>query len=359
MGNPLIRKKSPKPRARNDDKSKGILDDFAIRKHIAAKEADITDIRGTTFRATGSIWADSSIRTNTIQTQSNAVDLSLNTLTTGDFTFNNSVNGNVATIDDSGNASFDGTLSIGGHLINFLDLADTPANYTAAGSKFVKVNAAATGLEFVAAVIPTKGYMTFVPTSGSNTVATQNDKLTWLSTNATLTITGTEGGFEADTFDVEIDLTNANTWSGKQTFDDINVGGELEGSRTLIGAGTSSNVLNTGALRYMFHNGMLMDATFGIPMPRAGSIVGLSTTMDIISYVGTGIMAYAVQKNGTTVFNGTITITGNGIITHEVTQDRGTNTFVAGDMLQLVAALQTGNYASDRTIMEVEVQFDT
>ena len=196
--------------------NKKYVDDNIVSYNQSLNTTD--DVEFVDIRATGTAWADLSLRTNTIKTQSNAVDLSLNTLTTGDFTFNNSVNGNVATIDDSGNASFDGTLSIGGHLINFLDLADTPANYTAAGSKFVKVNAAATGIEFVAPAISTKGYMTFVPTAGSNTVATQNDKLTWLSTNGSIKITGTEGGFEADTMDVEFDLTNDNAWSGAQTF---------------------------------------------------------------------------------------------------------------------------------------------
>jgi hypothetical protein len=126
--------------------NKKYVDDSIVSYDQSLNTTD--DVDFASVRTTGSVWSDQTLRTNTIQTQSNGTNLSLNTLTTGDFTFNNSVSGNIATIDDSGNASFDGTLSIGGHLINFLDLADTPDSLSGQGNKMLIVNAGSTAIAF-------------------------------------------------------------------------------------------------------------------------------------------------------------------------------------------------------------------
>jgi hypothetical protein len=60
--------------------------------------------------------------------------------------------GQVLSVDDSGNLEW---VTITATTTNFLTLPDTPSSFTGAGGNFVKVNTAATGIEFVAAAIGT------------------------------------------------------------------------------------------------------------------------------------------------------------------------------------------------------------
>ena len=141
-----------------------------------------------------------------------------------------------------------------------------------------------------------------------------------------------------------------------QIDEDFDVQGESKGSRVLITAGNSVNY--TGLEKYMKVGSCLINGDKGIPMVRAGSIVGMSVMVDVSSFTGAGTFTYKCYKNGVRVYEGSYTISSTGITTHEITQSRGTTTFVAGDKIKLSGSGWVGYTISD-TIITLELQFDT
>jgi len=138
--------------------------------------------------------------------------------------------------------------------------------------------------------------------------------------------------------------------------DDLEVQGESKGSRVLITAGNAVNY--TGLEKNMKVGSCLLQGDKGIPMPRAGSIVGMSVMADCSNFTSSGTFTYRCYKNGSVVFSGSYTISSTGVTTHEVTQARGIDTFVAGDIIKLSGQGHLG-YRINNTIMTLEIQFDT
>jgi len=103
-----------------------------------------------------------------------------------------------------------GTVSGGGGgaaATTFLALTDTPANYTAAGSRFVKVNSGATGLEFVAGIqssdVSAISINSLSDVDTATTVPSVGQVLKWNGTNWVPAADATSGGggTNADTLD--------------------------------------------------------------------------------------------------------------------------------------------------------------
>ena len=91
---------------------------------------------------------------------------------------------------------------------------------TAAGT-YNLTNNASGNINYSLSPVSTYSYKTWTDnqsTPNSCTAAGQVDEINFISTDGSITMEATEVGFESDTFDVEIDFTNANTWTGEQTF---------------------------------------------------------------------------------------------------------------------------------------------
>tara|TARA_R110002051_G_scaffold87942_3_gene155060 strand:- start:5424 stop:6125 length:702 start_codon:yes stop_codon:yes gene_type:complete len=147
---------------------------------------------------------------------------------------------------------------------------------------------------------------------------------------------------------------------------DLTVIGNLIGQRAYFHAGEVSGLNTSTYLQY--GDGTRMASTNGHIMIRAGSITGISTCWNVVNVQNgeQGVLYAAADAkiNGTTKF-GTSNVSFNanstGLKAINV-QDRGVDTFVAGDVLSMYANLTgSGNIEGDVSNMNVsvEVTYDT
>lgn len=170
-------------------------------------------------------------------------------------------------------------------------------------------------------------------------------------------VVGDTGARRVRNSGVSIDDSNNITDVNDLTIEnDLNVKGESKGSRVLITAGNNANY--TGTEKFMKTENVLLNSTKGIPMPRAGSIVGISIMANCSSFTSSGTLTYKCYKGETNVFEGSYTISSDGVSTDQTTQARGTDTFNAGDLIRLSATGSLGFTIND-TIICLELQFDT
>jgi len=142
-------------------------------------------------------------------------------------------------------------------------------------------------------------------------------------------VVGDTGARRVRNSGVSIDDSNNITDVNDLTIDnDLDVTGESKGSRVLITAG------------------------------QGADIVGLGVMINCSSFTTNQSFTYICYKNGVNVFSGTFTIEGTGVVTHETTQARGIDTFVAGDVISL-AGMGHVTYTINDTIMTLELQLDT
>ncbi len=99
--------------------------------------------------------------------------------------------------------------------------------------------------------------------------------------------------------------------------------------------------------------------SFGTPMMRSGSIVGLSLCADIIVTVA-GTLTIDVRVNNTVVLSILSgTLSSNQILKLTTTQDRGIDTFAVDDLIQLFATHSGGiSNFSYQPVAFVELEFD-
>ena len=84
---------------------------------------------------------------------------------------------------------------------------------------------------------------------------------------------------------------------------------------------------------YCADSGNIFVAGEGIPVIRAGSLMGVAASCTVTFYtIGTGTIRTEVEKNGTVVFQCDQNYTSNGVKTVVCTQARGVDTFAAGDL---------------------------
>jgi hypothetical protein len=209
--------------------------------------------------------------------------------------------------------------------------------------------------------------------ASANTLSLQN-----ASGTDDITISGSvatvfnEQGLDRD-FRIEGD-TDANLFFGDASTDRVGIGnnapsekldvtgtvklsGELKGARVVFtgGARTIASGTTSG---YVTTDNLIMTSTMGMVMPRAGSIVGITGLVLASGHAGAGNMTFEARVNNTVVFSAAVNVTGNGVFTVVSTQARGTDTFAAGDLVQL-SWTNAGTYAKDTVFIVLETQFDT
>lgn len=139
---------------------------------------------------------------------------------------------------------------------------------------------------------------------------------------------------------------------------DLNVTGELEGSRHSFpfGEETSHSPMDSFYLETV--SGVTSSATKGYAMHRPGSIVGVSFEATLGSALG-GEAYIEVRKNGVAVYSVTLTTSSDGEKLTYGTQSRGTDTFSATDIISLYYNVNTADCTVDDVVAYVEVVYDT
>jgi len=202
----------------------------------------------------------------------------------------------------------------GGGARQFTALTDVPNSYSGQAGKFPKVKATEDGLEFADAgsssPLTTKGDLygfsttnaripvgtdgTFLKADSTNPLGVSYSAITGFvtgATNSTLTLTGTTLG---------LNLANANTWTGQQTFSTASVE---------VGVAGTGNSLNT----YSTLGSTLIPAlTTGNWSLGTGWTYGTSPDRIIKSSNGTGLLTQTAGTAPTigTLYKVTITVTG-------------------------------------------------
>ncbi len=142
---------------------------------------------------------------------------------------------------------------------------------------------------------------------------------------------------------------------------DMTVSGEMKGTRMLLQCGERGNVVAPFSSNPLDTAGLVgVTSTEGWRMLRAGSITGLSINFNAIAHTTDGPANAEIRVNNSIVFTVTHTVTGTGIQGVNGTQARGTDTFVAGDILRMtVTNNNTGVYTIDDIVGLCEIVYDT
>jgi len=142
------------------------------------------------------------------------------------------------------------------------------------------------------------------------------------------------------------------------TTGDFNVQNELKGSRVLVDAGETGNYSGS---RYLdMNNGTQMSANNGYCMPRAGSVVGVSISVQCSVLTQAGDVTIHVYKNGVSAFSATQSVNAVADWNWSATQARGTDTFAVDDVITLYVEVDVAFIGTlHDTGALAELQFDT
>ena len=142
---------------------------------------------------------------------------------------------------------------------------------------------------------------------------------------------------------------------------DMTVSGEMKGTRMLLQCGERGNVVAPFSSNPLDTAGLVgVGSTEGWRMLRAGSITGLSINFNAIAHTTDGNANAEVRVNNSVVFTVTHTVTATGVQGVNGTQARGTDTFVAGDILRMtVTNNNTGVFTIDDIVGLCEIVYDT
>ena len=182
------------------------------------------------------------------------------------------------------------------------------------------------------------------------------DDITCADLTASGTVQGehlysTDDAVVADSLYVGDDLT---------VVDDCKVSGEMQGGRMLLNLGDQTSGLT--ADQWLRGAGKaLTSATYGLVMPRDGSIVGASLCVITNTHGGldgaNATLDYEIYVNGVEVYALSWEIDADEVHLMYDTQARGEDTFSAGDFVSVyIDIADTVNYSYPQGL--IEVQFD-
>ena len=139
---------------------------------------------------------------------------------------------------------------------------------------------------------------------------------------------------------------------------DLTVSGELKGTRLIFNFGTAAASDTDFYMKTV--NGVTMSLYLGYVMHRAGSIVGAGARFQCTIDVGSDTWSVDILKNNSSVFKPTgVSVASTGYYSTYGTQARGTDTFVANQLIQVKMNATTGSRATiDNVIGYFEVVFD-
>lgn len=144
---------------------------------------------------------------------------------------------------------------------------------------------------------------------------------------------------------------------------DLYVAGETKGANVVICGGANYTSALASATYYVGVGGYVVStasAEYGFTAPKDGSILSLAIHVACTSYTGTGTITGHVYKNGSSVFSiSSVSVNAVGNFSQYSTQARGTDTFSAGDYIQLVVIGGAGLNSVGHVTMSSILVFDT
>lgn len=137
---------------------------------------------------------------------------------------------------------------------------------------------------------------------------------------------------------------------------DLDVDGELEGSRSIVSFGTNSNIT---ADRYISW-GTATSSAQGFVTARAGSIVELSGNCDVLIGVGGTTFDIEAQIDAVNALEiAGLDSASTGVKTGSTTQARGSDTFTADQVLNCRIDINTGGQTVDNCQCHIGVVYDS
>ena len=150
---------------------------------------------------------------------------------------------------------------------------------------------------------------------------------------------------------------DGNVTLGDATADVTTVSGELDGSRHSWVISESATETNTAyANSYLVVGGITQSSTVGMRAATAGSIVGISINCNVTAANASGTLH--VDVNGSSLYGLTLP-SGTGVGNVGVRQNRGVDTFAAGNIISL--RVYNGTYTTytfNNYTIEVEYYYD-
>ena len=165
------------------------------------------------------------------------------------------------------------------------------------------------------------------------------------------------GAVDASSATVDTSLILA-SGDGTRTWLTGDSNGRVGGHAVYYQAHNWSSMSASGYLKYP--DGTTMSSTKGFVMPAAGSLTGFYVKFNVTATSGSGDKWIArVYKNGSSVLDGGfISATTTGWKTDSAFQAKGTDTFVAGDIISMYLEESGGSATVDDIMFTAEVIFD-
>lgn len=132
---------------------------------------------------------------------------------------------------------------------------------------------------------------------------------------------------------------------------------EHQGSRVLITAGLNSTMTETDYLAGT--SAVVFNVSIGYVMPNDGSVISISANLRNYSETTPGDVAIDVMINNAVVFSLVLALNGGSYYTGYITQNRGIDTFSAGDRLQVQLRFIDYVGTVQSPLATIGVQFDT
>jgi hypothetical protein len=122
---------------------------------------------------------------------------------------------------------------------------------------------------------------------------------------------------------------------------------------------TSHNAARTSGSGFLKIAGnILCSGARGVPMTRAGSIIGVSSNVDITVFSVAGSVSIDYRVDNVSFLTHTLTVSGGGQAQQTTTQAREIDTFVAGDLIHAFWTHISGTFTA-HFMGTIEVEFDT
>jgi len=172
-----------------------------------------------------------------------------------------------------------------------------------------------------------------------------NEHIDWTAATSNFSTTGT--GHFTGNLDTDGDFT---------------VDGELKGSKHSILTGEDKGwSVTLGFQKFLTAGGVTMTTTKGLTMIRPGSIVGISINYNITTTTGNPNISIDVLVNGGSVWTNSISSTVANDKESQFTQNRGVDTFSAGDTIsiQITNSAALSSATLEKIISMIEFYYDS
>jgi hypothetical protein len=142
--------------------------------------------------------------------------------------------------------------------------------------------------------------------------------------------------------------------------EDVRFDAEVHGTRHLLTFGSGEQTTNPDPFEFFVGaaSNQVAGVNTGVMMPDAGSIIGFTVCGNINAYSSTNDVDWHVTVNGTSVFSTSTTISATGQLLESASQARDTDSFVAGDIINVSGSKQGTTFQISDVVFMVDVILD-